>query len=1094
MMNLKIAAPLLLLVCSFGALRAQDRNPVDRVNPAIGTDKSGHRTVWESHGGAFPAVLMPFGMVQISPNDYIYSQTQIRSFSFLNRNSGWSSRGSFHVMPYVSGGDSLRGTAAHVSSFSHTREKATPYYYSVMLDDYGIKASFAAATRTAFCRFVFPASDHSHILVSDLTGLKEVSAGVVSGSTHGYYFVASFSRPFRTWETDSARLTLRLDYSTIADDTVDMKIGFSTRSYEEAGKNLSAEMPDWDFGALCRSGRRRWNEQLGKIEVKGGTAAQREIFYTALYHSFFMPRILSDEDEERTRYSPLFPWDTYRSEHPLITLLEPEREGDMIASVLDDYDRTGWLPADNMLGNHNTEVILDSYCKGVRNFDAIKAGAAIRKSLLSPPYARRDMTAYRRYGYVPADITNNVSQTLEFAYDDWAAARFLELTANAAGGTAMADSDRQILLKGAYSYGSLYDPSSFFMRAKTADGAWGTGGYCEGTEWTYTWFVPHDVRGLTNLMGGRVNFVRRLSECFRSGQYVHDNEPPLHYAYLFDYAGEPWRTQQWVRRIMNDSYSADPGGLPGNDDLGALSSWYVFSAMGFYPVEPGLPLYEIGSPLFDEVKIHLPGGKSFVLQARKASARNQFIRSASLGGRSYDFPFLTHESILAGDTLRFEMGASPNRQWASDPQNAPPSMTKACPVFSIGEIRLSSHRTEAGKPVILSVKVRNTGLAAGSVILHIGVDGKPFQSACEVISAGETKTISMPLTLFREGLHGVALNGGKSQQFVIAATPPSFVYGDFRLPMPAVVFENDSFLVSARIRNTGSSRAGEEVVLMNGSHEWQRRTLVLEPGEEREARFSVCLKTDGLYTLGIGNMPGEVVRVLKRGAAPVPDTGLLHRLGAALVLNFDQGPEAHVMDFSGRGNTGIVKGNVKWVNGLFGKAIQTDAAAGSYIEFPASSNLDTLRHASSLTMMAWIYPMEEENFSDIISKGEWNSLQLKGGNKVINFYSGGWEGHEAYAEAPPDWSRHWHHLAGVSRPPLEELYVDGRLAATKQMEARDPRGETGLNDYSHNLWNIGRNANSPERVFKGYIDDVMIFGKALTRDEIVNLMLHAPVK
>jgi putative alpha-1,2-mannosidase len=1119
MMNLKIAMPVILLVCSFQTILGQDRStpvkdlvgkklvgkqhsvdkePVDYVNPFIGTDKSSHRTVWESHGETFPGVLLPYGMVQITPDSYIYSNTKIHSFSFLNHHSGWSSKGSFHVMAYTSGANSLlSGALPVVSSFSHTREKSTPYYYSVMLDDYRIQASFAAAARAGYCRFAFPASKLSHILLSDLLEIKVVSPVQVAGKSNGYYFIARFSRPFGSWKADSASLTLRLDYFTEEGESVDLKIGFSANSYEAAEENLSREMPDWNFEKLCTNGRRIWNKQLGQIQVKGGTAEQREIFYTAFYHSLFTPGIISDEGEKNIRYTGLFPWDTYRSEHPLITLLDPVREGEMIASELGRYDQTGWLPTGNMLGNHNVEVILDGYSKGVRNFDIGKARRAIRKSLLEPPYARRDMAFYRQSGYVPANITNNVSQTLEFAYDDWAGARFLELTKGGGRKKLAADSleeDILALRKGGGNYKNLYDPSTFFMRAKTDSGVWGKGGYCEGTEWTYTWYVPHDIRGLINLVGGKRKFTDRLAECFEDGHYAHDNEPPLHYAYLFDYTGEPWKTQQWARRIVEGSYSTDPGGLPGNDDLGALSSWYVFSAMGFYPVTPGLALYEIGSPLFDEVKIRLSNGKFFIIRAHLVSALNKYIQSARLNGRPYNLPTLSHGMILAGDTLDFDMGASPNKRWAADPRYAPPSMTTGHPLFTIGGLQISSYHAKANSPVEATVKVSNTSGAAGSVSLQLWMDGKPFQSVYALVNAGETKRISVPVTLYRAGVHLISLNRGRPLRILVGDTPPDLVYSDFKTPMPSLAFANESFPVSARVKNTGSARGSVLAVLYIDSKNAQQRPLVLEPGEEREVRFAVCFKEDGLHRLAIDKMPSAIVRVLGKGIAPGLDTSLLAGLSAVLMLNFEQGPGSGVKDLSGQGNDGIVKGSVKWVDGLFGKAIQTDASVGSYIDFPAGSALDTLRHSPELTLMAWVYPMDEENFSDIISKGEWNSLQLKGGNTVINFYTGGWEGHEAYTEVPENWNRHWHHIAGVTRPPFEELYVDGRLVATKRMEARNPHGETRLNDYSQRPWNIGRNANAPERVFKGLIDEVMIFEKALTPDQITALMLHIPGK
>ncbi len=374
------------------------------------------------------------------------------------------------------------------------------------------------------------------------------------------------------------------------------------------------------------------------------------------------------------------------------------------------------------------------------------------------------------------------------------------------------------------------------------------------------------------------------------------------------------------------------------------------------------------------------------------------------------------------------------------------------------------------------------------------MDGKPFQSVYALVNAGESKRIPVRIILYRAGVHHISLNGGKPQRIIVGDTRPDFVYSDLRTPLPSLVFVNDSFRVSAKVKNIGSARGRVLAGLYIDSENTQQRSLVLEPGEEQEVRFAVCFKEDGLHRMTIDNMPSAIIRVLGRGAAPGPDTSLLARLGAVLMLNFDQGPGARVKDLSGKGNDGIVKGPVKWVDGLFGKAIQTDASVGSYIDFPAGSNLDMLRHNSTLTVMAWIYPMDEENFSDIISKGEWNGLQLKGGNTVINFYTSGWEGHEAYAEVPENWNRHWHHIAGVTSPSNEELYVDGRLVATKRMEARNPHGETRLNDYSQKPWNIGRNANAPERVFKGLIDEVMIFQKALTSEEIIQLMLHSPAR
>ncbi len=517
-----------------------------------------------------------------------------------------------------------------------------------------------------------------------MSALTVVGDTVLTGQCRGSWFIAIFSKPFRPdHTTDGPQITL--NFTTSAGEVIDVRTGFSRTSLTAATANLKSEMPGHDFNRISAENRKTWNRLLSRIEIKGGSPARRAVFYTALYHSSFMPAIVSDAGETR-RYTPLYPWDTYRSEHPLIALLDPTAEGEMIASVLSEYDRTGWLPTGNMLGNHNVELILDSYVKGVRNFDIGKAAEAIRKSLLEPPYARRDMALYNALGYVPDSRVNSVSQTLEFAYNDWAGGIFLQIAGKegsgkqATGDRASADQAAiDSLLHRSLNYRHVYDPEMGFMRAKTDSAVWTSGGFCEGTPWTYIWYVPHDVKGLINIMGGKNVFSEKLSTCFAKGYYVHDNEPPLHYAYLFDFTGEPWKTQQWARQITGTSYSDVPGGLPGNDDLGALSSWYVFSAMGFYPVTPGRPLYELGSPVFKSCTLHLPNGKDFTILAPASSARNRFIQSATLNGRPYQRPWIAHQDIRAGGTLVLMMGPLPNKHWGARPEDAPPSETTGAP-------------------------------------------------------------------------------------------------------------------------------------------------------------------------------------------------------------------------------------------------------------------------------------------------------------------------------------------------------------------------------------------------------------------------------
>ena len=1029
--------------------------PADAVNPLIGTDKSTQRTIWESNGATFPGVLAPFGMVQITPNGYRYTDTQIKGFSYLDHASGWGAGGSFLILPYT-------GPTAAPSSFSHNRETSHPWRYDVDLSDYHIHAAFTATTHAGLARFTFPASSQAHILLSDLSVIDLPSDTVLTGQCHGYWFITRFNKPFHA-QADINAQRVRLDFSTTAGESITARTAFSRTSPAAAAANLRLEMPDDDFNRISRECRTAWNKWLSRIEIKGDPT-QRTIFYTALYHSSFAPAVLSDAEETPRRYSPLYPWDTYRSEHPLITLLDPDAEGDMIASTLTEYDRTGWLPTGNMLGNHNVELILDSYVKGVRNFDIARAGEAIRKSLTQPPYARRDMTLYNSLGYVPDSRVNSVSQTLEFAYNDWAAAAFLRTIGDSANSGA--------LLSRSFNYQHVYDPETGFMRAKTDSASWSDGGFCEATKFTNTWYAPHDIRGLINLMGGREPFSKKLTACFEDGYYVHDNEPPLHYAYLFDFSGAPWKTQQWARQITETAYSNTPGGLPGNDDLGALSSWYVFSAMGFYPVTPGRPLYELGSPIFKTCILHLPNGRDFTILTPGSSTRNRYIQSATLNGRPYQRPWIAHQDLLSGGTLALTMGPVPNKHWGAAPEDAPPSQTTGRPGMHIGVPSIT-----AGVPMLWTCQVTNNGTAAGSIPLSLRVDGRPYATKTILLNAGDSMRVSIPVTIYSAGLHTITLGKtGFPQRLTVQLRPPALLFSDLSIPLPPVLQRTGSFPVSARVKNTGSAATTAVVKLFVDHHPIQTKRVALSPGQEKEIRFTLAgANCAPLSMIGIGDLPPVAVRILDQNSPPVPDTNLLQQLGAIFY-------------------TTNIHGTPKWVPGLFGEAVQLDAARGDYIELTPTKALDSLAHSDSMTMMCWIYPIDEENFSDIFCRGDWATLQLKAGNTIVNFYTGGWEGHEAFAPVPAAWNRHWHHIAGVTHAPYEELYIDGRLAAVKRMEPRDPNGETGLTDYSNHPWSIGRNENDPARIFKGYIGEPMLFRRALTQEEVNRVMMHVVAK
>jgi len=572
------------------------------------------------------------------------------------------------------------------------------------------------------------------------------------------YFFAEFNKPFSsygTWNGENIHNDLNeisgkdgigafVNYSTQKGEQVLIKVGISFVSIEGAKKNLEAEIPDWDFDKIRTQAKEIWNKKLNKIKVKGGTEDQKISLYTSVYHSLLFPRTFSDVDVSyyshfdnsihKTQGEPYYVdfslWDTFRAEHPLLAYLEPEKQNEMIRTFLDMYDQGGRLPLyvsyknyymKVMIGDHATSVITDSYMKGIRDYDVEKAYEAMKKNATEPgdiESSRTGLEYYTNLGYAPADkIRESVSVTLEYAYDDWCLAQM----AKALGKT----DNYKLFSQRAKSYRNLYDKQTGFMRPRMADGSWlkmcsappeiirtddhqyyscfdplwvgvsPSRHYTESNAWQYLWYVPHDVQGLINLMGGKTKFVNKLDTLFtmtpdetgpeyaplysKIGQYVQGNEPVHHVAYLYDYAGEPWKTQKWVHRIMKEKYLAAPDGLCGNDDMGQMSAWYIFSAMGFYPVAPGQNVYAIGAPLFDELKLDLGefyNGNTFTVKANNISPENFYIQSATLNGKAYNKPWIMHDDIAKGGTLIFEMGPSPNKQWGNNTEDAPPSMSR----------------------------------------------------------------------------------------------------------------------------------------------------------------------------------------------------------------------------------------------------------------------------------------------------------------------------------------------------------------------------------------------------------------------------------
>ncbi len=613
------------------------------------------------------------------------------------------------------------------SAFSHDDEEAHAGYYRVMLKDYNINVELTATERCGIQRYTFPKAESSvflnlkkslnwdftqdsYIEVLDSVTIRGYRFSDGWAKNQKVYFQTRFSKPFEACHFDTTAIVTkdqgrigtayiaRFDFNTEKDEQILVNTGISGVSMDGAAMNLKAEVSKNDFDYYRKQAVASWNNQLGKIEVSSPVKDNMVNFYTALYHSMLAPTIFSDVDNSYygpdgkvhktdgwVNYSTFSLWDTYRAAHPLFTYTQPRRTNDMVKSFLSFYEQNGRLPVwnfygvetDMMLGYHSIPVIVDAYLKGLANFDPEQALAACVATANIDDY--RGIGLYKQLGYVPDTEHWSLSKTLEYAYDDYCIA----LMAQKMGKKEIADE----FFKRAQNYKNTYNASTSFFEPRNAKGEYNpkfnpdeyTEDISESNGWQYFWSVPQDLDGLISLVGGKERFTQKLDSMFTYvphsdeelpifstgmiGQYAHGNEPSHHVIYLYNKVGQPWKTQQYVSKVLNELYQNTPAGLCGNEDCGQMSAWYVFSSMGFYPVDPVSGKYEIGTPLFPEVKMHLINGKTFTILAPKTSRECIYIQSVKLNGQPYDKSYITHEQIMNGDTFEFEMGDKPGPVW-----------------------------------------------------------------------------------------------------------------------------------------------------------------------------------------------------------------------------------------------------------------------------------------------------------------------------------------------------------------------------------------------------------------------------------------------
>lgn len=741
-----------LLFSALAQAQQKETKFASYVNPFIGTGAVDQNSL---SGSNFPGPTMPFGFVQLSPDTqdnpdnpasgYDYNDKTIVGFSHTHL-SGTGVADLFDVlfMPTTgeikaAPGDATKTGSGYRSRFSHKEESARPGYYQVKLQDYGINAELAATEHVGMHRYTFPKTGEGHVIIDldhslnkkrDYWSCKIIGAEirVVNNKTvEGYriltgwaklrkvYFHAEFSQPIVSQVLFNGRqahesinlingtsVKAALNFNTNANEQLLVKVALSPVSIENARENMKEELPGWNFDGTVNQTAAAWEKELSKIAIEG-TAEQKQIFYTGMYHAFTQPNNVADVNgdyqasdlttknaPDKTHYSTFSLWDTYRAAHPLYTLIQPKRTAGFINSMMRQYDTYGYLPIwqlwgdENycMIGNHAIPVIVDAALKGLKGFDVNKAYEAVKgSSILDHPGS--PFAVWEKYKYIPEDLqSQSVSITLEMAYDDWCVAQL----AKKLGKT---DDYQHFMQRSAY-YENLYDKQTGFFRAKDKNGQWlspfnplqygGNGGnpYTEGNAWQYFWYVPQNVPGLIKLVGGNKAFTAKLDQFFTLkdlpgevngnasgfiGQYAHGNEPSHHVAYLYDYAGQPWKTQGYVAKVLNELYNNSSSGYSGNEDCGQMSSWYIFSSMGFYPVNPANGIYMIGSPILKQASIKLDNGKTFTVTTQNVSQTNCYIQSVKLNGKPYTQTYITQDDIVKGGKLDFVMGSKPNYKW-----------------------------------------------------------------------------------------------------------------------------------------------------------------------------------------------------------------------------------------------------------------------------------------------------------------------------------------------------------------------------------------------------------------------------------------------
>lgn len=760
-MNKKIVSVLVILcflkstLIFASQLKTQGISPVDLVNPLMGT-KSSFKF---SHGNTYPAIALPWGMNFWSPQTgenssgwmYCYQDSILRGFRQTHQPSPWiNDYGTFSILP-TSGSfeilDKKRGV-----NFSHSNEIVAPHYYQVLTDD-GTLTRISPTNSGAIFNVVFKENQKNYLVIDAFKGGSKLSIDTVNQVITGYtqynhggvpnnfanYFIIKYNKSLLDFGTvvngtlvkgrlnaEHDHVCAYLEFDNSSNDTLNLRVASSFISIEQATLNLERELGLKNIEQIKRKAAQKWNNLLGRIEIKGGDENQQKIFYSCLYRVLLFPRSLFELDINNNpiyysvydgnihsgyQYTDNGFWDTFRAVHPLISTIYPEISSQIMQSLVNAYEESGFLPEwaspghrNCMIGNNSLSLITDAYLKGINQFDTTIA----LKAMIHQTHAEGKVTSLGRDGYRDYDSLGYVSypsyseataKTLEYAYADWCLARYAEKIGE--------DSIAAHYYEKALNYKNVYDSSVGFMRGRTKDGSWLSpfdatewgGPFTEGCAWHYSGSVMHDIQGLMNIMGGKEVFAQHLDSLFNApnifnwgtygfeiheisemvalnmGQYAHGNQPIQHLIYLYNYCGKPWLSQYHARNVMQKLYHNAVDGYCGDEDNGQTSAWYVFSAMGFYPVCPGSNEFVLGSPLFDEITLHLPNDKEFIIDVHNNSYSNYYVKKVRLNNKRFLNNYISYDQVMNGGRMKIFMSEKPNKRRGVKEESFPYSMS-----------------------------------------------------------------------------------------------------------------------------------------------------------------------------------------------------------------------------------------------------------------------------------------------------------------------------------------------------------------------------------------------------------------------------------